>query len=224
MAITQDILTDFIAEAPQDILREVLEQSELDFDSQDSPNQLADRLTKALWWRTTTPLGYQLKSHTFESILKIYADKLDMTFTSQDAWQQLKELTDHLLPPHSEVDVNGLSESLQKRLKRSAWKTVTGLGGTATATGSRWAATRLLASMSGPMWKWIHLVPKLGPVLVGVRTTAGWVASLSGPIAIAMAIYTVNNALGPKWDEGLPLLLGIGLIQRHQGQMVCTTP
>ena len=222
MTINQKTLIKFIAQAPPDIIHEVLALSNLPFDTQEPTYTLAERLIKTLWWQTHTPLGYQFSTHTLESILFVYSSKLNLTFYSQDGWQQLKELTDHLVPPQSDIPITHLSEDLKRRLQQSAWKTATGLGGTATAIGTRWAATRLLMATAGSTWKWLKFMPKIGPVLVGVRTTAGWVANLSGPVAIALAVYTANQALGPRWDEGLPILLGIGLIQRHQGQLATT--
>ena len=219
MPINRHSLSEHIAQAPHELICEVLTQAKIDHDPKNTTVELAELLTKKLWWKAHTPIGYQIAQHTLESILAIYAQKLDIQLEGEGGWTQLKSLTDQLVPIDTDISFENLPEDLRDRLRSSAWKTVTGAGGTATAAGSRWAAVRILGAMTGPIWQWLRFVPKLGPVLIGVRTAAGWVATLSGPIAVASAIYTVNQALGPRWDDALPLLLGIGLIQRHNSQL-----
>lgn len=220
MTIDRQSVTTVLAESSPELLREVLIQAKLPVQENAGSRELAEQLTEKLWWKVHTPLGYQFKQHTLGSILTAYSKKLDIPLPDSDGWSQLTIFTDALLPPEKAISFEELSDELQTRVKDSSWKTMGGAGGAATAASSRWAATRLVGLMTGPIWKWLRFVPKIGPVLVGVRTAAGWVATLSGPLAIASAVYTVNQALGPRWDDGLPLLLGMGLVQRANARVI----
>lgn len=224
MTITRQIFSDSFSQAPQSLLFEVLSQAGLKPKSIDGSEALAESLANKLWWKAHTPLGYQLRPHTLESIVSVYAQKLELQIPEADGWRQLDTLTDLLLPPDENINIQSLSPELQKRVTESHWKTTGGAASSATAAGTRWAATHLLGWTSGAIWKWLRLVPKLGPVIIGIRTAAGWIAAISGPVAIASAIYTVNQALGPRWDDALGLLLGAGLIRRGNTQLVQPEP
>jgi len=76
-------------------------------------------------------------------------------------------------------------------------------------------ALKVLAWTQGPVWDLLPRVPQVGPVFAGIRAGVRTVARASAPLGIALALLSLNQALGPEDDRALPLLLGVGLLARE---------
>lgn len=200
-------------EAPA--LRAVLDAAEVRYAEVDDAERLAERLCKALWWRTHSPAGQVLLADDLDQLVDRAARRLELDLPEGDAWERLEALTAELLPRGRPVTVEDLDPKVRKRLARTVWLQLLGTSAAGGAVGSRYLALRLLGWTAGPVWDLIRFLPKVGPVLIGLRTGAGTVAAVSGPVGIALAVASLNSVLGPRYDEALPLLLGVGLLCRN---------
>ena len=84
MTIDRQNATDVLAKTSSDLLREVLIQAGLPVKENADSSELAEQLTERLWWKVHTPLGYQFKQHSLESILKAYSKKLNIPLPDSD--------------------------------------------------------------------------------------------------------------------------------------------
>jgi hypothetical protein len=177
--------------------------------------KLAGKLAEALWWRTHSPAGL-LHPKSLGEIADSYAERLGLELVEGGDWEKLLSLSDQLLPADKPVTMDELPPELAERLQDSLWPRLFGTGAAGSAAASGYAARTVLRWTSGQWLRLIRMLPKVGPAVIAVRSGAGWVASLSGPIGIAAGLWTLNQSFGPRWDKALPLLLGAGLAIRSQ--------
>ena len=215
MTITRSQLQKTLSAKDHNALRAVLDASEVRYEEGDGSERLADRLVAALWWRTHSPAGQVLIPDDLGQLLDRSARRLDLELGEGDTWSRLEALTTELLPAHRPISVDQLDPEVRKRLTRTIWLQLFGTAAAGGAAGSRIAAMRLLTWTSGPLWDLLLLLPKVGPALGTLKTGAGTVAAVSGPVGIALALASLNSLLGPRYDQALPLLLGVGLLCRN---------
>ncbi len=215
MTITRTELQQTLSAKDHTALRAVLDASDVRYDEGDRGGQLADRLVAALWWRTHSPAGQVLIPDDLGQLLDRAEQRLDIELGEGDTWSRLEALTVALLPGDRPISADQLDPEVRKRLARTVWLQLFGTAAAGGAAGSGFAATRLLTWTTGPLWDLARLLPKVGPAIVTLRTGAGAVAAVSGPVGIALALASLNSLLGPRYDEALPLLLGVGLLCRN---------
>ena len=198
-------------------LRLILEAAEVSPRGAEGSAELAARLTDALWWNYCTPLGYTVDRVGLEEMVAHVAKKLLVDHAVQaedDAWVQLRHLTVALLQelPDGGVGLADLDEATQARIWPS-WMPTVALGSGATGSvGTWWASRRVVAFFKGPVGRYLPLLPVVGPYLGAIRTGAGVVGVVTGPLSVALSILTVNQALGTNYKRLVPLLLGIGAL------------
>lgn len=209
-----------LARCPAEELAVVLQVAGLRAAEEEGAEVLARRLAAALWWRTHTPLGGALLPDQLDALLDRVERKLELRRGEGDAWQRLAALRRRLLPDGRPRGLDELDPELRRRLARTHRLAIGGLAAGTGAAAGRIAAWRLLAATTGPWWDLLPLVPKLGPVFLGLRAGAGAVLRLSGPVGLALALLSLNASFGAADDEALPLLLGIGLLLDERGEPV----
>lgn len=199
------------------MLSAVLTAAEVAHDGASEPaTELADKLVRALWWRSHSPVGQLVVPDDLGAMVDRTAARLSVGLPEdEDAWARLAALTDALVPSNQPLDLDALPEDDRKRLRRGIAGQVAGWTGVGAAAGGRWASIRLMGLLQGPLWDLLVLLPRVGPGLVKVKGAAGVVASVSGPLGVGIALATLNHALGPRHDRALPLLVGAGLVMRN---------
>lgn len=204
-----------LAERDPDLMRAVLEASDVSWRDDDDAEALARRLVQALWWRTHSPAGQTLMPDSLDDLVERYAQKLGVLLPEADVYARLQALTQHALPSTGQpLELQNLDEAVKKKLSRPVWGRLAGASGSGSAFGAGWLARRVLAGTVGPVWSVLARLPYVGPAVVAIRTSAGTVLSLSGPVGIGLALLTLNSLLGARYDRGLPLLVGAGLVLR----------
>lgn len=215
MTVSSTELRDRLAERDPDLLLAVLEASDVSWRDDDEPADLAKRLVSALWWRTHSPAGQALMPDSLDALLDRYARKLSVTLPSGDAYARLQALTAHALPaPNEPLRLDDLEPSVQRKLQRPVWGRLAGASGSGGALGAGWLARKVLTGTVGPVWALLSRLPYVGPAVVAIRSSAGTIFTLSGPVGIGLALLTLNSLLGARYDKGLPLLIGAGLVLR----------
>ncbi len=216
MSVTQADFRDRLSTRDPQLLRAVLEASEVSWSETDDTERLAKRLTDALWWRSHTPAGQVLMADSLDALVDRTARQLDVSLPSGDVWARLSALTAALLPPEGQpLVLEDIDPNIRARLRRPVWGRLAGATGAGGAFGARFLAARVLQWTVGPLWMVLARLPWVGPAVVAVRTGAGTVLGVAGPIGIGLALLTLNSALGPRYDRALPLLVGAGLVLRE---------
>ena len=178
---------------------------------------LAEQLTDVLWDKTHTPIGQVLRPNTLEDIASELAQLLDIECKDKEnGWAMVDEICNELLPPGKELQFEEISEEHERQLKRSVAGFIGGIGTAGSAYLSRIASLKIIQILSTPLLPLLKLIPSVGPALITIRTAAGLVFRLSGPIGILAAIWSINSALGPDWEKALRILLGVGLLRRSE--------
>lgn len=180
--------------------------------------KLADRIAKAIWWHATTPIGYAAGRASLEDITQHVARRLDVQHrvaATSDAWAQLGQLTRALvstLPDSPGIALSDVDSGMRERMKPH-WKRAVAFGGGAGGSfGARAASGALLGFLKGPVGRWLPLFPPLAPYVRSVQAGAGAVHAITGPLGVALAVLSLNQALGPSYGKLLPLLLGVGAL------------
>ena len=204
-----------LAERDPDLLRAVLEASDVSWRDEDDTDALAGRLVSALWWRTHSPAGQAVMPDSLDDLVDRYARKLSVALPAGDAYARLQVLSGHALPsPAEPLRFDALDPGVQRKLRRPVWGRLAGASGSGGALGAGWIARKVLTGTVGPVWALLARLPYVGPAVVAVRSSAGTVLSLSGPVGIGLALLTLNSMLGARYDRGWPLLVGAGLVLR----------
>lgn len=208
MSVSRDQVYALLASRQPEHLAAVLGGAGLTPRAREAP-ALAGQLTDALWWNTHTPAGLAVAPASLGSIVDQVARRAAVHLPPGDAWQRLDALTRALLPDAS-FDALAPHPELGPALGPS----LLGTGAAGTAAGTHLAARALLGWTSGGVWRLLPLLPRVGPAWLGLRAAAGTVAVVSGPVGVALALWSLNRVLGPRHDRALPLLLGLGLLAR----------
>ncbi len=180
---------------------------------------LAERITDAIWWNYATPLGYVADRANFEQIVQHLAGRLgvaDRVDPSLPVGEQVRRFTEALvdtLPEGRGIGLDALREDARNRLDPALGPSL-GLGtGAAGSFGMRWGTGRLLALLRTPIGRLLPLLPWVGPWIGAIRTGAGAVFVVSGPLGIAHTVLSVNASLGTNYRKLVPLVLGVGALK-----------
>jgi len=215
MPVAQKELESILASRDPKLLERILDVGEVWCPDGADAADLAKRLTNALWRRTHSPLGRMVVPDALDDIVDTVAKKLKLDIGTGEVWDRLDALTDMLLTTDRMLTYDELSPKSRKKLEKALWVDLAGVSTAGSAAASRWVARGLLKWTKGPLWDFIRLIPRIGPILGTVRGSAGAIAAISGPFGITVALLTLNHTFGPEYDRALPLLLGIGLICRN---------
>lgn len=198
-------------------LRAILDAARVSPRGAETSSELAARITDALWWYYATPLGYVADRITFEDIVAHVARRLRAEACLQasgDVWDQLQALTHTLV---GQIQAAGVTlEDMNPKARayvRPDWMPTIALGTSATGSfGSRWASGQVVRFLDGPIGRLLPLLPPLAPYVKAIRTGAGAVHFVSGPLGVALSVLTLNQALGSNYHRLVPLLLGVGAL------------
>jgi hypothetical protein len=217
MAITRDQLEATLAVHDADALRLILHASDVDPRGAETPAALAARIADAIWWNYCTPLGYITERTSFEDIVRHLARKLqvsDRVDPDVPVWDQVSALTQALvaqLPPEG-ISIESLDEGTRARLFPS-WTAPLGWGSGATSSfATRWGTGKVLALLKTPIGRLLPLLPVVGPWIGAVRAGISTVYFVTGPLGVALAVLSVNSALGTNYTRLVPLVLGVGAL------------
>lgn len=195
-------------------LRAVLEAAQVSAPAGAPAEDLAERLVAALWWRTHTPAGQLVVPDSLDKLVDRMEARLRLDLGLGDAWQRLDRLAEVLVPRDRPISVDQLDDTARRRLRRPVWGRLAGTGMSASSFASGWAARKVLVWTAGPLWDFLLALPRVGSAVFWVRNGAGAVAAVSTPLGIGLALLTLNSALGPRYEQAVPLLVGISLVLR----------
>ena len=208
----QEELSQRLSQCPALMLQEVLTSNGIYTSDEATAQVMADRLAAEIWKHSHTPIGEWVMPSSLEDILDIYAQKLEIDIPKdQHVWGQLQSLREALIQSDTQINIDDLPDDLKERLQRSVVPRVMGASAAGGAAGARWAALKVLQWTSSRWLDLIKLLPQIGPAIIAIRGVAGFLARVSGPVGIALALWSVNDSFGPKWDRCLGLLLGAAL-------------
>lgn len=189
--------------------------------AQTSP-ELAQRITDALWWHYSTPLGYLTERASLDEIVDHVARRLGVRELPEgDAWARLRAMTVALarttasqiaLDEASGVSLDQLDDRVRQRLDGSWMPTAMPATGGAVAYSAGAVGKVFVRWSNTPIGRLLPLIPKVGPVFRGVRGAAGVAALVGTPVAVGLSVVALNNSLGSSYRKLVPLLLGIGAL------------
>jgi len=200
-----------------DTLRLVLEAAEISPRGAQTAHELAVRISDALWWHYTSPLGYVADQTRLEDIVAYVARKLGVSASvdgDQDGWQQLNQLTRAMFRelPASGVSLSDFDDLTRSKIEPS-WLPTLGFGaGSGGSVGTAWASGKALGWLRGPLGRLIPLIPPLAPYYKLLVGGLGAVRLIAWPLGVAFAVLSVNSALGANERKLVPLLLGVGAL------------
>lgn len=219
MPTTRDDVRNALSVQDPEALRAILAAANVRDGGATTASDLADRITRAIWWNAQTPLGYALDRTELETIVQRVAKRLgvqDRVGAHGDAWTQLPQLTRALvstLPESPGIALSDLDSTAHARMKPH-WKRAVALGGGGVGSfGARAASGAVLGFLEGPVGRLLPLIPPIAPYVRTIRAGAGAVNVVAGPLGIALTVLSVNQALGASYHKLLPLLLGIGALE-----------
>ncbi len=218
MSVARESVREVLAEADPTSLRAVLESAGISTDENADSDSLSERLVRALWWRTHTPIGLLAVPDTLGQLVDRTAKRLKLPVDEAlDDWDRLDSLTEQLLTRCEGVDaLADLDPKHVNRLRRGQWLAWTGASVAGGTAASGYLSQQLLR-ITAPYRTLLPLIPGVGPTLVAVRKGAEQIARFSTPVSITLALASANQALGPEYDRALALLLGVALV-RPRGQ------
>jgi hypothetical protein len=175
---------------------------------------LSEKLVRALWWRTHTPIGLFAVPDSLGKLVDRTAKRLKLPLDEAlDDWERLDSLTEQLLTRCEGADALAeLDPKHVNRLKRGQWLAWTGASVAGGTAASGYLSQQLLR-VTAPYRTLLPLIPGVGPTLVAVRKGVEQVARFSTPVSITLALASANQALGPEYDRALALLLGVALVR-----------
>jgi hypothetical protein len=199
-------------------LRLILDACEVDARGATTGSELAARITDAMWWTYSTPLGYYADRSSFEDIVWHVARKLrvsDRVDQQADAYTQSQQLTAALLGdlPADAVSISRLDTETQKRLGGS-WLPTALLGtGAGTSFAARWGSGKLLGLLRTPVGRLLPLLPAVGPYVGALKSLTATAHLVAGPLGVGLSVLTFNQALGANYRTLVPLVLSVGALR-----------
>lgn len=219
--VSRDALEAVLAAKDPELLSAVLTAADVAHDGpEEGSAQLAGRLVGALWWRSHSPARQLVAPKSLDGLVDRAASRLKLDLGEGDVWARVEALTTHFLDRAEPARIEDLPPEVRERLERTVWTKVLGTSAAGSAAAARIASMKLLQVASGPTWRLVTMLPKVGPALVAVRAGAGTVAAAAGPVGVVLALVTLNSVFGPTEDTALPLLIGVGLACRQPLQVV----
>ncbi len=214
----RDDLERSLAQQDPEALALILDASGVGRRGAESGRDLAKHIVDAIWWSYSTPLGYYAERATLEDIVAHVARKLrvsDRVDPDVPVWDQVTALTTALLdeiPSHG-VSVDDLDADTRARL-RPQWLPPLGFGvSSAGSFAGWWGSGKVLDLLKSPIGRLLPLLPYVGPWVGAVRTGLSAVHLVTGPLGIALAVLSLNSALGANYAKLVPLLLGVGALR-----------
>jgi len=222
MPVRRSDVRDALAVHDPAVLQEILEAADIRLRGAQSGAELADRITDALWWHYSTPVGYVAESASLDDIVSHVAKKLNVSSLSEgDAWARLRELTVTLSrttasridtsEPHG-VAVDDLDDKVKARLAPMWMPTAFAASGGAASFGAAAVGKVVVKIGNTPIGRLLPLIPTVGPIWKGVRTVGGVAAMVGTPLGVAMSVLAINESLGTNYHKLVPLLLGVGAL------------
>lgn len=213
--VTADAVRARLLDRDPAAMRAVLEAAQVSVPDGADGAALADRLVSSLWWRTHTPAGQVLAPDSLDQLVNQVEKRLGIDLGIGDAWCRLDRLAETLVPRDRPISVDDLDPTAKRRLKRPVWGRIAGAGTSAGSFAGGWAAKKVLLWTAGPLWDFLLALPRVGSAVFWVRNGAGAVSAVSTPLGIGLALLTLNSALGPRYEQAVPLLVGISLVLRN---------
>ena len=205
-----DVIARLSVADPQE-LQAILSAARVPTRGAETSQALARRIADALWWNYATPLGYALDRTSLEDVVHYLARRVGVHGLEGEAFEMLQELT-AALAVAGPVSWSDLDETTRKRVF-PPWMPSAVLGaGATTSAGARYVSRAVLGLTGGWVGRLLPLLPTVGPVFKMIRTSAGVVSVVSGPLAVALGVLSVNQALGANDRRLLPLALGVGAL------------
>jgi len=217
MPTTRADVIDILAACEPEELRLVLQAADRDAPAAATPRELAERVTRALWWAYCTPVGFAIDRQSLDGIVSSAARRLAVpqAVGHDDAWIGLDLLSRALADQVGPVRFADLPPDAQARARGSIFPSLAFAGGSVSSYGAGAGARAFLGFARGPIGRWIPYVPQVGPWFVAVRKASGVAAVVGTPLSVAFAALAINQALGTRWQTVLPLLLSVGALQAH---------
>ena len=126
---TQAELSERLAHCSPLMLQEVLTSNGIHSSDEATSEIMAERLAAAIWKHSHTPVGEWVMPSSLESILDIYAQKLEIDLPEErDVWTRLQSLRKALIKSDAQIRIEDLPEDLKVRLQRSVVPRVMGAG------------------------------------------------------------------------------------------------
>lgn len=225
MPVRKADLSHALAIHDPDALGRVLDAARVSRRGAVAPHELADRVADGLWWGWCTPVGYVVDRVCLEDIVADVSRRLGLTADvadEGDVWVQLGALLDalarrHGVATHATRDNPGVAyedlDPVQARLS-PGWFPGAATAGGAAGSFAAGVAGRLVVTVGNtPVGRLLPFVPYVGPLWKGVRTAGGVAAVAGTPLSIALALISINQGLGTRYDKVVPLLLGVAALR-----------
>lgn len=236
MPVSKADLSHTLAVVDAEALGSVLDAARVGRRGALAPHELADRIADALWWAYCTPVGYVVDRVSLEDIVADVTRKLGLSAAvadEGDVWAQLGALLDalahhHGVATHARPENPGVSYDdlgpVQGKLSSSWFPGAASAGGAAGAFAAGVAGRFVVGIGASPIGRLLPLVPYVGPVWKGVRTAGGVAAVAGTPLSIALALVSLNTNLGGRYDQVVPLLLGVAALRPRAVEDAVETP
>jgi hypothetical protein len=217
--ITKDKFIDELSHCEIHLLQETLFRSKIEDTDTLSQTQCAELIANELWKRTQTLWERSFSPKSLDEIVDFYTNKLELDCEG-DAYQQLDELLLTLLPESSVISLEEIPDSIKEDFMQSPWVSRFGYSGGFFSIFTSFISKFISGQLHRiPFWL-LRIIPWIGPKIILVRNAANVIAIVSGPLGIAISLYTIYQKLGPKWDIALPLLLGSAIALHHNKKPV----
>jgi len=214
MPIRRQDVVDSLAACEESELRLILDAAGKSTRGAESPRQLAERVTAALWWAYCTPAAYASGQIDLDHIVNRTARRLRVrgSVVGDDAWERLASLNQVLTDQTGPVRFDSLRPDHQARARGSVFPTLAWSGGSVSSFGAG-AAGRVFLRLAGtPVGRLIPWIPQVGPWFNAIKKASAVTAVVGTPLAVALAVVAANQTLSTRWKTVLPLLLSIGAL------------
>lgn len=207
MAVDREDLEEQLQKFSAEDLVVLLSVAGIEARAEDGVEALARRVTRALWWRTHTPVGGLVWPSTLDGMVDAVEGRAKIELGGGDVWSRLERLST-LCGAADDPD----PELLRKVAPGLPWASMAGTTAAGGAAGVRQLSLWALRLTSGEIGRWLPLIPKVGPIYMLVRQGVRTAARVSAPVGAALALASINGALGADYARALPILVGIGAL------------
>jgi hypothetical protein len=184
----------------------------------DTPNQCASLIADSLWERAQTIWEKSIAPKSLDDIVDHYLERLEIE-ANGNAWEKLDSLLLDVLPENSVISIEEIPKEVQDDLLRSPWIDKLSAGGGPMSLLTSFLSKFISGQLSRvPLWL-LRFIPWIGPKIILIRNAANIVATVTGPLGVAISLWAIYRHLGPKWDQALPLLLGTAIAIRYNSQI-----
>jgi len=200
------------------LLQETLFRSEIENNEKATARECANQIAEHLWSRTQTLWEKSFSPKSLDDIVDYYAIRLEIKCEG-NAWQRLDAILLHLLPENSIISLEEIPEETKDDFMRSPWISRWGVSGSSASLITSFLSKFLAGQLHRiPLWL-LKILPWIGPKIIVIRNAANVIAGVTGPLGVAIALWTIYQQLGPKWDQAMPLLLGAAIALHHNSKL-----